>query len=128
MGRLVTCGKDIVWKYVFGEQNSEIYRVPEDVGVGEHVFIKYTHDPMRDEVVTYIEVDPSKEEFEADILRLKIKDLPILRKYVSENTSYIPWYSKIFGKKPKEDYFVIMLAAFADYIESHGDVELFGEM
>ncbi|OUR65505.1 hypothetical protein A9Q79_00470 [Methylophaga sp. 42_25_T18] len=128
MGRLVTSGNDIVWKYVVAEQSSEMYRVPIDVGVGEHVLIKYTHDAMRDEEVTYEIVDPEKEEFEADILKLKKQDLSALKGYVSNNTTTTPWYFKFIGKKTPENHFVNMVAAFADYVELNGDVELFGEM
>jgi hypothetical protein len=128
MGRLVTCGDEIVWKYVFGEQNSEIYRVSEEVGVGYHAFIKYGHDPMEDEEVSYVEVDPSKDEFEADILRLKKSDLKKLRVFIEKNTKKPSLFQRILGKKPNEDFFVSMIAAFADYVEKHGDIELHGEM
>ncbi len=38
MGRYICCGEDLVWKYALGEQPSEMYRIHEELGIGEYTF------------------------------------------------------------------------------------------
>lgn len=71
MGRLVTCDDDYVWKYVFGKQNSELYRVPKEIGVGEYHFVKFDEEKLLNEDIReWMPVNPNEEEFEAEVLIL----------------------------------------------------------
>lgn len=38
MGRSIYCGEDFLWKYVLGEQVSEMYRINSELGIGEYSF------------------------------------------------------------------------------------------
>jgi len=129
MGRLVTCDDDYVWKYVFGKQNSELYRVPKEVGVGEHHFVRFDEDKlMNEDVHAWIPVDPSKEEFEAEVLILSSQDLEYISKFIEENTQQPSFLKKLFAKKEEPDYFIAMLDAFVEYGIGKEEIELVGEI
>lgn len=129
MGRLVTCNDDYVWKYVFGKQNSELYRVPKDVGVGKHHFVKFDGDKlMNEDIHEWIPVDPSMEEFEAEVLILSLQDIESISKYVTENTEQPSFLKKLFAKKEEPDYFIAMLDAFVKYGNGKEEIELVGEI
>ena len=115
MGRLVTCNDQIIWKYVFGEQNSEIYRVPEEVGVGVHSLIAYEYDQTQiDGKWPFKKVDPRTEEFEADVLELSRGDIPKIEKYLVEHGG---------------GHFCDMLRAFVVFMKDDGGehFQFFGE-
>ncbi|WP_415882351.1 hypothetical protein [Neptuniibacter sp. QD34_54] len=127
MGRLVTCDEDYVWKYVFGEQNSELYRVPQDVGVGEHHFVKFDEEKlMNEDIQEWIPVDPNAEEFEAEVLILSAQDLEYISKYIENNTKQPTFLQKLFAKKEEPDYFIAMLDAFVEYGIGKEEIELVG--
>jgi len=129
MGRLVTCDDDCVWKYVFGKQNSELYRVPEEVGVGDHYFVKFDEDKLiNEDIREWIPVDPSKEEFEAEVLILSSQDLECISNYIETNTQQPSFLKKLFSKKEEPDYFIAMLYEFVEYGSGKEEIELVGEI
>ncbi|ARU57243.1 hypothetical protein OLMES_3202 [Oleiphilus messinensis] len=103
MGRFVTCDDDYVWKYVFGEQNSELYKVPEELGVGEHHFVRFDEEKLiNEDIREWIVVDPRTEEFEAEVLILSDVDLEYISKYIQENTK------QPSNNKQEPDHFIAM--------------------
>lgn len=129
MGRLVYCDDEIVWKYAFGEQASELYRVPKETGACQHNFIKIDDGKvLEDGTIEWREVDPASEEFDGDILKIGPPDIPALRRYVEENTPRIGVLQRILGKSNPLDHFTAMVKAIADYAEGKGNIVLRGEM
>lgn len=124
MGRFITCGKDIVWKYAFGAQPAELNRIRTDVGVGEHNFIKYDEDGYPEK---WKAVDPSKEPFEAEVINLTNDDIKKMKIFVNEKVAKPSIFKRLFGKKEPPDYFVGMLAAIVEYANERDSIELHGE-
>lgn len=91
MGRSVYCNGEFVWKYVFASQNSEQYRIYEELGIGEYerdrkvLAEENGYDP--DEVKEGIEegwIDPGGYmPIEGDFLTLTRSDIPKLERILS---------------------------------------------
>jgi hypothetical protein len=134
MGRQVTCDGEFVWKYVLGEQSSELYRVPEETGLGEHHFIRFNPEALEDGIYDWERVNPENEEFEAEVLILAAKEIEALSDYVNEHTHVEPeklsFFQKLLGKtsEPEQDHFISMLSAFIEYGQGRDEIELIGEL
>ncbi len=129
MGRYVTCGDEIVWKYVFGKQASELYRVPMKTGAGQHNFIKIDQEKVLEGgTIEWRPVDPAEEEFDAEFLKVTDADIPTLRRYVEEHMPKNSFFDKLLGRRKDPDDFTAMIDAIADYAEGKGEIELLGEI
>lgn len=112
MSRLVFCGKDVVWKYVYGEQPAELHRVPVETGVGRHSFVELKISQETDQFEWRV-VDPARETFNAEVLVLLESELPRLAQCS---------LSKSLG------HFSDMLRAFVSYGKGKGQITLVGEV
>jgi len=78
MGRYIGCevnGESLdVYKYGLGEQSSEMYRISEELRIGEYHLISYTYDEETDEA-SYEYIDESSEDVDGDILILDRTDI-----------------------------------------------------
>jgi hypothetical protein len=77
MGRYITCeaaGKrETVWKYLFGSQPSEAYRIYEELGIGE--YHPFCDDYDDDEAQPRYQYLPTRQGADGDILILNRGDL-----------------------------------------------------
>jgi hypothetical protein len=134
MGRQVTCDGEFVWNYVLGEQSSELYRVPEEMGLGEHHFVRFNPEALEDGIYDWECVNPEDEEFEAEVLILAAKEIEVLSDYVNEHTNVelekLSFFQKLLGKtsEPEQDHFISMLSAFIEYGQGRDEIELIGEL
>lgn len=110
MGRYVTCEKDIVWKYRAGAQPSEISRIPEELNVGRHFFVKHKASPYSMDPGWNV-VDPSKEDCDGDLLILRQADVEDLQRYIDQ--------------PPTDQIFREMLQAVLSYMQSKPQNEEF---
>jgi hypothetical protein len=73
---------ELVWKYVFGAQSSEIYRIYEDLGIGKYhpIRIEYRENETGEHrVYEYLE---TRSGADADILILKQNDVIELSEWI----------------------------------------------
>ena len=122
MGRYVTCGEDIVWKYRFGVQPSELYRIEEELGVGKHFLFateidRSSQDGFRRRLIEKGNVT-EYDDIEGDLLVLRKSDLSDLERHVE----------RLAKDEPEED-FTQMIRRIRDYLASATSdvVELKGE-
>lgn len=86
MGRYINCKiadkYEMVWKYAFGEQNSEMYRISKELAVGEYHLIRYTEDSY--EYVSEDDCIFSENEMnvDGDILILRKNDIEKLQQQI----------------------------------------------
>jgi hypothetical protein len=107
---------EFVWKYVFGAQSSEMYRIYEDFGIGEYhpICIEYREDETGEHrVYEYLE---TRSGADADILILKQND-------VVELGEWIEVLSGDNSLKKKDEYFIAMLEAIRNFMLVHSDHE-----
>lgn len=107
---------EFVWKYVFGTQSSEMYRIYEDLGVGEYhpVCIEYRKDETGEHrVYEYLE---TRSGADTDILILKQSN-------VIELGEWIEVLSGDSSLRKKEKYFIAMLEAILSFMLVHSDHE-----
>lgn len=55
---------EFIWKYAFAEQDSEQYRIPQEIGVGKHLPRKYD-----------------------DVVVIQKKEIPLLEQYLTEKNA-----------------------------------------
>lgn len=120
MGRYVECKInghwEIVWKYIFGAQSSEIYRIYEDLGLGEYhpVRIEYKEDETgKHPIYEYLE---TRSGADADILILKQSD-------VVELGEWVEVLKTDSSLRKKDKYFIVMLEAILNFMLNHSDHE-----
>lgn len=89
MGRYINCEvngeSNEVYKYAFGDQPSEMYRISTELGIGEYHLIKYAYndeDEEYDEAPTIEYIDEQSEEVEGDILILVRSDIEKLNEQI----------------------------------------------
>ncbi|WOO43120.1 hypothetical protein [Rubellicoccus peritrichatus] len=104
MGREVTCDGEFIWRYIYGEQPSELYRVSEELRLGQHHYIIIT-DPFCDfyDQEFWKKANPMKERFDVDVLILK--------------QSHITHLERFSNIHPDEN-FKAMLKAMVEYMKS----------
>lgn len=83
MGRSIKCEVDgkleTVWKYLFGSQPSEAYRIYEELSIGEyHPFCYDYEDDEENEVQPRYKHLPTRQGADGDILILNREDLEAL--------------------------------------------------
>lgn len=127
MGRRIYCGEDFVWKYAFGKQSSEQYRVAEELGIGRIV-----------NVSDY-----------GDTLILSKEDIPALEEYLEEkeygaikaeydlihiNHGSDGWIQlgsdldkelNAFSDREPDFYFLAMIDRFIKYMKEHPERTVF---
>lgn len=91
MGRSIYCDGEFVWKYAFGAQSSEQYRIFEELGIGEYEGVTYTNakeEYSEEEFQEGIEEGWIDEEGmienNEDLLILNQSDVPLLEKYLQK--------------------------------------------
>ena len=119
MGRYINCKIDgeweIVWKYVFGAQSSEMYRIHEDLGLGEYhpVCIEDRKDENGEYLYQYVE---SRSAADYDILILKQDD-------VVELNEWIEVLEGDTSLNKKNKHFIAMLKAMRNFMLARADRE-----
>jgi hypothetical protein len=105
---------EFVWKYVFGAQPSEMYRICEDLGIGEYhpVCIEYREgEAGKHRVWEYLETRTGAD---ADILILKQDD-------VLELSEWLEILREDNSLRKKDKYFMAMLAAIRNFMLVHAE-------
>jgi hypothetical protein len=105
---------EFVWKYVFGAQSSEMYRIYEDLGIGEYhpVSIEYKDDETgKHRVCEYLE---TRSGADADILILKQDD-------VIELSEWIEILREDSSLRKKDECFIAMLEAIRNFMLVHSE-------
>ncbi|WP_332978974.1 hypothetical protein [Microcoleus sp. A003_D6] len=115
MGRYIECkinGElENVWKYVFGAQPSEMYRIYEELGVGEYHPVRYRYEFSENEKdeddLTYEYVE-TRQVAEGDILILNRKDIEELKTWLE--------VLKQDSEKSKDTCFISMVEAIKNFM------------
>ena len=115
MGRYIKCkinGElEYVWKYVLGVQPSEMYRIYEELGVGEYHPIRYRYEFSENEEdeddLTYEYVETGQVA-DGDILILNRKDIEELKKWLE--------VLKQDSEKSKDTCFISMVEAIKNFM------------
>lgn len=119
MGRYINCkinGQwEPVWKYGFGAQSAEMYRIYEELGLGEYhpVCIQYVEDKEgRRRVYEYLE---TRKGADGDVLILNQRDAEEL----------VEWLEvlKENCKTKKDQWFVAIVEATYKFMVLHSDQE-----
>ena len=115
MGRYIECkinGKlEYVWKYVLGGQLSEMYRIQEELGVGEYHPVPYCYEFSKNEededdlTDEYVE---TRQVADGDILILNRKDIEELKIWLE--------LLKQDSEKTKDRWFISMVEAIKNFM------------
>jgi hypothetical protein len=119
MGRYISCkiGEEYetVWKYGFGVQNSEMYRICEELGIGEYYWVRYSgteEDPQYE----YVSED-EMEDVDGDILILNRQDLDKLEQKIHLLKNSTP--------ADTDQWFIAMLETIRDFMREHSEQDQF---
>lgn len=121
MGRYISCkinGQwELVWKYGFGTQSSEMYRIHEELGVGEYhpVCIQYQETPAG-KLRSYAYLD-TRRGADGDILILRRADIEALGEWLDILSEMC--------ERQKDPWFVAMIEAIQTFVHLHADQEEF---
>ncbi|MEG4292330.1 hypothetical protein Q5692_25355 [Microcoleus sp. C2C3] len=115
MGRYIECkinGEfEYVWKYVLGGQPSEMYRIYEELGVGEDHPVRYRYEFSKNEEdeddLTYEYVE-TRQVADGDILILNRKDIEELKIWLE--------LLKQDSEKTKDRWFISMVEAIKNFM------------
>jgi hypothetical protein len=117
MGRYINCkiGDEYktVWKYAFAIQNSEMYRIASELGIGEYEMIRYTDDARGFEYVT----DEGDMDVDGDILVLSQKDIPLLQEKIE--------LLKIANHLEENKWFIAMVESIVNFMNTYPEQETF---
>jgi hypothetical protein len=120
MGRYIRCEVDgkseMVWKYLFGSQPSEAYRIYEELGIGEYHPVCYDYENgENDRVQPPYKYLPTRQGAPLDILILNREDL--------EELSSCLETLKTDGSKKAQ--YICMIEAIRDFVLKHPHQEKF---
>ncbi len=114
MGRYIECqvGREyeIVWKYGFGVQNSEMMRIHTELGLGEYHLIQYDEEE-------YQYVPEDEMDVDGDILILDRKDIPKLKEQIQ--------LCKGKEKTEADQWYIGMLEAICNFMVEHPEQDQF---
>jgi hypothetical protein len=126
MGRYISCKigdeYEVVWKYEFGVQASEMYRINDELDIGEHHLIRYVDDDDEDtdpryEYVFEGQSDGDDDRVDGDILILHQSDIAKLDTQLE------------LLRKPdlseEDELFIAMIEAIRDFISEHSAQDKF---
>jgi hypothetical protein len=117
MGRHINCkidGKwEMVWRYSFGGQTSEMFRIHEELGIGEYYPVCINYVEGKNGISCSYEYLETRKGAQADILILRQKDVPALEEWV-EVLSEI-------SKSDQEKWFAGMIEAIHSFMLRHAD-------
>jgi hypothetical protein len=121
MGRYINCkiaGKDeMVWKYVFGEQNSEMYRISEELAIGEYHLIRYTEESY--EYVSEDDCTFSEDgiNVDGDVLILHQRDIEKLQQQIQR--------LKNSDQRTDNQWFIAMVESIINFMIEHSSQDDF---
>jgi hypothetical protein len=122
VGRYINCKigneYEIVWKYGFGVQDSEMYRIATELGIGEYHLIRYVDDENGKEddfIIEYVLEDQT--DVDGDVLILSRSDLGKLEEQIQA--------LRKTNLTNSDEWFVAMLEAIQDFIVEHSEQERF---
>lgn len=128
MGRYINCevngeSKE-VYKYAFGDQPSEMYRIFTELGIGEYHLITYAYNEEEEDneeaypkepAIQYI--DEQSDDVEGDILILIRSDIERLNEQID---------ILAMNKRDKEDEFYMdMIEAICDFMNAYSEQDRF---
>ncbi|MGB3536164.1 MAG: hypothetical protein WBA13_21930 [Microcoleaceae cyanobacterium] len=125
MGRFISCeinGQyEIVWKYGFGVQDSEMYRINTELGIGEYHRIRYLsnweHEKDNDETGLGYKYLSRDEPASDDILilnRSDVKKLQIQLKFLKNS-----------AQLNQDKWFIAMIESTINFIIDHPEQDKF---
>jgi hypothetical protein len=110
MGRSISCRVneklETVWRYLFGSQPSEMYRIYEELGVGEYHPFRFEYED--DQVEGIYEYLLTRQGADGDILILDSTELEELNVYLQN--------LQADAEKSKETRYIAMIIAIRDFM------------
>ncbi|MDJ0724204.1 MAG: hypothetical protein QNJ38_03745 [Prochloraceae cyanobacterium] len=119
MGRYINCQigdeYEIVWKYGFGVQNSEMHRINTELGIGQYHLIRYLEDENEDDEYEYL--SEAETDVDGDILILSKGDVQKLEEQLE--------LLKNSDRGDRDKWFIAMLEAIINFIREHSEQDTF---
>ena len=118
MGRHIECkiggNYEMVWKYGFGVQDSEMNRISTELGIGEYHLIRYVENESQEgeEGVNYEYVPEDQTDGDGDILILSRSDVEKLEVQIQS-------LKKVDASNTNE-WFIAMTEAIRDFMVEQG--------